>query len=76
MGVDYEKHYENGNLYYSVIYAHSTYGNGGSHGWASGYDDDKTTLLNKVSSYTQLGYYLIDVEITEYGKSFSSLYST
>ena len=46
MPIDFEMHYENGKRYYSIIYADSTYGNGGSYGWKSRYGDDKTTFLN------------------------------
>jgi hypothetical protein len=76
MPIDYENHYENGNWYSSIIYADSTYGNGGSYGFKARYGKDKTTFLNNVSSYSGQGFYLIDVEIDYFGEIFSSLYST
>ena len=76
MPIDFEMHYENGKMYNSIIYADSTYGSGGSYGWASRYGEDKTTFLSEVSNNSSLGYYLIDVEIDYFGEKFSSLYST
>jgi len=76
MPIDYERHYENGNSYFSIIYADSTYGNSGSYGSKSRYGEDKTTFLSEVSNNSSLGYYLIDVEIDYFGEKFSSLYST
>jgi len=76
MAIDFENHYENGNWYYSVIYADSTYGNGGSYGFKLRSGQDKNTFLNDVSSLSALGYNLIDVEIDYFGEKFSSLYST
>ena len=70
MPIDVEIHFENGNWYYSIIYTKKTYG------WTTRYGDDKNTFLNDVSSLSALGYYLIDVEIDNFGEKFSSLYST
>ena len=75
MPIDFERHYENGTWYFSQIFADSTYGNGGWYGFAGRYSDDKTTFLNYVSSYSGQGFYLIDVEIDNFGKLFGSLYS-
>ena len=76
MPIDYERHYENGTWYHSQIYADSTYGNGGLYGFGGRYGDDKTTFLNYVSSYSGQGFYLIDVEIDNFGELFGSLYSS
>ena len=76
MPIDFERHYENGKMYYSIIYADSTYGNSGLYGFAGRFGDDKTTFLNYVSSYSGQGFYLIDVEIDNFGELFGSLYST
>ena len=70
MAIDYEKHYENGNQYFSVIYTNKTYG------WKIRYGEDKDTFLSEVSNNSSLGYYLIDVEIDHQGENFSSIYST
>ena len=76
MAIDFENHYENGNWYFSVIYADSTYGNGGSYGSKIRSGQDKNTFLNDVSSFSALGYNLIDVEIDRYGEKYSGLYTT
>jgi len=76
MAIDYEIHYENGNYYYSMIYADSTYDNGAAYGtkWSTG--DDKASFLNMVSSFSAEGYNLIDVEIDNFGENFSGLYTS
>jgi len=74
--IDYEKHYENGNWYYSLIWADSRYGNGGSYGWAIKYGKDKNIFLNDVSAYSGLGYNLIDIEIHWFGEKYGGLFTT
>ena len=76
MPIDWEKHYENGNWYTTIIYADSTFGNGGKYGSIAKFGQNKTTFLSDISNNSSLGYYLIDVEIDYLGEKYSGLYTS
>ena len=73
MPVDFELHYENNEWYKTIVWEDSSFGNGGSYGWRYQFGHDKYTALSMVDSYYSQGYYPIDIEVDNYGKSYSFL---
>ena len=76
MPIDYERHYENGEWYYTIIWESSEYGNGGSYGWSLRYSHDKNNFLNDVKSLDSLGKYPVDIEIHYYGKKYGGAFTS